>query len=381
MADADVKQLPFSVARDRNTPIHEQVARGLVRAIRSGYYQPGDRLPGIAETSAQLGISHMPVRQAVASLAADGEIIARRRHGIHVRDAGQHYWRSHVLLVHYSYATYYFAARNHQLEMSLRDNRIRMSRAAVHLADAADAFPQVTTILDGEHIDLAVIAGPPGDLVSLFTSRNVPFIAESDGTGPVPHASASWLFTDAPALEELAGLCVGHKMRSVAIVGAEHAEALLFRRLLSKGGVDCMLCAPAQNNGETGHERQARQGWEIASGLLASPGRRPELIYFADDYLARGGLAAVLATALRVPEQLQIVVHCNRGDVPFFPTPLTRIEPCPDRHGRALASLALAALAAAPQEKAKELRVDAPLVHGATTRFAPTRSARNRRTD
>ena len=54
--------------------------------------------------------------------------------------------------------------------------------------------------------------------------------------------------------------------------------------------------------------------------------RRPDLIYFADDYLAIGGLWALERLGLHAPEDIKVVSLCNYGNVPFYPRPLTRFE-------------------------------------------------------
>ena len=53
---------------------------------------------------------------------------------------------------------------------------------------------------------------------------------------------------------------------------------------------------------------------------------RPDLVCFADDYLARGGLWALERLGLRAPDDVKVVSLCNYGNAPFYPRPLTRFE-------------------------------------------------------
>jgi GntR family transcriptional regulator len=52
-----------------------QIERWLLESISSGELAPGDRLPGERELAGRLGVSRMTLRQALATLAADGVLI------------------------------------------------------------------------------------------------------------------------------------------------------------------------------------------------------------------------------------------------------------------------------------------------------------------
>jgi GntR family transcriptional regulator len=66
-----------------NRSLAQQARDALLEAIRSGAF-PDDRLPPESELSAQLGVSRTTLRAALQSLAADGLISRRRRHGTYV---------------------------------------------------------------------------------------------------------------------------------------------------------------------------------------------------------------------------------------------------------------------------------------------------------
>jgi DNA-binding GntR family transcriptional regulator len=56
----------------------QQVAMVIRDKISDGSYPVGSRLPSIAALGAELGVSHMTVRQALATLADEGVIASRR---------------------------------------------------------------------------------------------------------------------------------------------------------------------------------------------------------------------------------------------------------------------------------------------------------------
>lgn len=59
-------------------PLHAQLYAEMARRIRTGVWQPGERVPSEKSLVAEFGTSRGPVRQALAALRAEGMIIGRR---------------------------------------------------------------------------------------------------------------------------------------------------------------------------------------------------------------------------------------------------------------------------------------------------------------
>ena len=73
---------------------------------------------------------------------------------------------------------------------------------------------------------------------------------------------------------------------------------------------------------------------------------RPELVYFADDNLAFGSLISFAEQGIRVPDDIFVVTHGNRGSALPFACDLAKIEVDPFRLGRETARRALSCLKA-----------------------------------
>ena len=65
-------------------PIWSAIAETLTGEIRGGHYRPGDKLPTEAGLAARFGVNRHTVRHALASLAEDGIVHARRGAGVFV---------------------------------------------------------------------------------------------------------------------------------------------------------------------------------------------------------------------------------------------------------------------------------------------------------
>src|SRR5215510_5563636 len=76
--------LRLELDRSANTPLAEQVRRGITAAIESGVLAPGARLPSWLDLAAQLGVARGTVRTAYEKLAAAQLIEASRATGTRV---------------------------------------------------------------------------------------------------------------------------------------------------------------------------------------------------------------------------------------------------------------------------------------------------------
>lgn len=71
---------PTALPRKRATSLAQAVMNDLSERIRSGVFQPGDRLPTEPEIMAEQGVSRTVVREALSRLQAAG--LAETRHGV-----------------------------------------------------------------------------------------------------------------------------------------------------------------------------------------------------------------------------------------------------------------------------------------------------------
>ena len=86
-------------------------------------------------------------------------------------------------------------------------------------------------------------------------------------------------------------------------------------------------------------------GHKAVSRFLASNCERlPDVILFDDDYLAAGGVVALLQAGIRIPEDVTVVTHANKGDEMLVGIPHCRVENDPFALGDRVAKYVLAVL-------------------------------------
>lgn len=70
--------------RGSERPLYQQLAALLAQDVRAGRWRPGDRLPSESELMQDHGVSRITVRQAIALLVRNGQLVARRGKGTFV---------------------------------------------------------------------------------------------------------------------------------------------------------------------------------------------------------------------------------------------------------------------------------------------------------
>jgi GntR family transcriptional regulator len=81
----DLREITFdAVDRDDPTPLHEQVAGEIRRAINEGEAGPGDRIPQARDLAAVLGVNNNTVLRALRLLRDEGLIEMGRGRAIRV---------------------------------------------------------------------------------------------------------------------------------------------------------------------------------------------------------------------------------------------------------------------------------------------------------
>ena len=77
------------IDRSDPTPLHDQVAAQIRRAIADGEARPGERLPPAHDLAAVMGVNANTVLRAMRVLREEGLLEFRRGHGIRVAGTAQ----------------------------------------------------------------------------------------------------------------------------------------------------------------------------------------------------------------------------------------------------------------------------------------------------
>lgn len=335
-----VKPLPFKLNRDHAQTLSLQIAEGVQRAVWSGYYREGDRLPNLDEMASSLQVARQTVRTAVSDLVQGGLVVARPKRGIEVLSPDSHIFTAHVIHLTRGGMSYYFSARNQTIIDACHSQRVQLSVVDLTDEEFERDHPHTRAVLDGNAIDLALIDGPADGIRNLLRDRSIPYVALSD----LPDAQAAWHFGAdyETALREFARHAQQADIKTIRVC-VNQVMPKVFKSMLGQHGITVQSTI-VEVPREATSEIVERCGYDATTRLIQAYGDQRKAMLFTDDYLARGGLTALLASGIRVPEQWRVASFVNCGHQPIFPVELTRIEVDPIADGRSIAGQAIAML-------------------------------------
>ena len=77
--------MPSPIGRVSKTTLSDDLTERLLQMIRSGDYEPGDRLPAIMQMARSFGVGHPTLREALRKLEVIGAVEIRHGSGVYVK--------------------------------------------------------------------------------------------------------------------------------------------------------------------------------------------------------------------------------------------------------------------------------------------------------
>lgn len=339
----------FVLDRESGRPLSDQLVERLKAAIVRGRYRPGDVLPGIVELAAAADVSEKVARLALRRLSDEGWTRARRHVGsvVLARTGNVVRWRI-LFFSHSPYFCYY----TDQLVSELRTRLIRekggISTIAISRCRGANSYLQLEELLK-EHWDLILENGADAVSRKMIEDSGWPFVVLGSGTQTVPSGAANCVglvdFPSGLAAKDFVQACAARNVRTVVQMICDMGTYDVTERLRIVGVDVRTERTPIGLDPES----VAYGAYSIIDGWFreAKP-HLPDVILFTDDYLAQGGLLALRRHGVRIPEDVSVVSFVNKGHLPIWDQPLTRLEMDPVAHGTLLAKAVRAYLHGKP---------------------------------
>lgn len=325
-------RLPFELDRNSVESLTSQLARGVSQGVSMGFWKPGDILPSLDDFAAATGVSQIVVRHAMRRLAAEGVVHPRPGIGTVVLDSASRIWRGHVVIVDFETRSNFLFSR---VSGILRANLIRANYLPSVVSVAGKEYdPAPLDAVLRQPVSLAVVMGSghghAASTLDLLARMGVPAIAFS----PFPKsfdADAACVsqidFDYAEAWEAFADYCKSAGVRRMAEVWLCDEPPSGLKDAMALRGIVCELWEAIPDDGMDPIENVQNGTTAFFEERLSRPDPTlPDLLYFADDYAATAALVSLLRRGVRIPEDVQVVSHVNRGSAPPFPGGLARIE-------------------------------------------------------
>lgn len=341
------KRPPFTIDRNDARSLLRQVTDGLRLAISDGYYRCGDLLPSSRDLAPALGVSKIVTEAALKRLAAEGLVESRPRVGTVVRDLNAKQWRGHVVLVCPELDTGpYQTTMAESLRTHLNRAGYLFTRATVE-GDGAEGGKYDFSLLDAalaRSVDLAIVLYNRPAIFRHLAKRGVPYTV----VGNVPERPAGAVGvvkTDyTAAVPDFVASCVAAGIRKV----------VQFRLT----GIMCDAAPALRERGiavtTVSVKPDSRKGWFFASEQAGLEGvvryarshtfERDDLVFFASDHMASGGMLALAGMGLSAPDGIRVATWANAGLGPVYFRELSRMEMDPERDGAGVADATLSFL-------------------------------------
>ncbi len=312
----------------KRVPLHKQISDQLRREILADC-QVGERFGSQNELSRRFGVSTLTVREAVNALVQEGLLERRRGSGTYVLDTSA--GKAIAILVELDItegtASHFYLGIVRSLEEYF-SQRGHVARTYIGHAEA----------MQPEHVELPTskafwddyerdqIAGvvhvgyyPTPRFTSLMDAKNIPQATRLESVYLIDYKLIAKAAAEA---------IVAAGARRIALIQhASHEQSIA--TVLARHGLELNADWVGQVSGGGQFETATaafRHIWQ------AGP-VRPDGLIVMDDVLYRGLAPMLLANGIRVPQDLAVVSHANRGDPqPLIPEPI-RIEIDPEECG------------------------------------------------
>ena len=342
-------KMPFQVNRALRDGIETQVTDGLRMAILSGFYKPGDMLPTILDFAHGLGVSIRAPQAALRALTREGLVSPRQRRGTMVVGPRPGVFHGRVLVVHPDYnPVYYNTTLETHLCARLTDAGYLATSTVVrpvgkfHGEPEKERFDMRKLEIDLQQTTaLAILIGSHPLIERVVSDSGTPFV-EIGLTRPRVPGCAGFVGLDlAGSLPAIVARLRERKARhlvEVAIRESDFLDVDTLRGACPK--LEKLVLWPEPDRPVT-QERFVRLALDTFAARYRTRADLPDAFLFADDYLARGALLALLSAGFRTGRDVFAMSLANRGIEPVHPDPIDLIVRDPERHADAVADAVL----------------------------------------
>ena len=340
MKSAEKSYIPDSVDRGNPRPLNEQVYDEICRAIVEKRLVPGDILPKRERLAEAFGVGVNTVRQAVERLVAEKIIVSRPRVGCQIAPDVPLFFCGKILYVLTEFSGAYAAGMfRAALENEFMRSGYRLFAVNVDWKGDRHFAQKVLKAALAERPDFVIVNTCPfgeTEALRLIVRSGIPYVTLNGRRKRCGNLIAAFQNDFSAAVADLLSACKRSRVMSIAQFDFGEHSFIDISRPFEQCGINVERVSLALD--EVFSRLEAIQDSAVAATRRWSSRRAmPDLIFFCDDYIARGALPVLLEQGVKVPSDVRIVTLANRGFPPAFTHPLDAIEFDPAVAGRTLA--------------------------------------------
>ena len=355
-----MKRIPFVLDRAQRGTLAEQMAEGLKRAIRSGVYRKGDRLPSVRDLVAHFGVSSKVPVAAFKILSEEGLVEAVPNRGSVVRELRTPVWKGYVCVVTSADFSYSTAMLTSRIRNALSAAGFLFTEVVVQRLEGGRLDMGTLDYVLEQPLDFAVILDKSRQLAARIEKAGVPFVSAANDEALFSMCRCVYAYDMETVYRKFAGHCRKRKDKHALCVVKRPGESEKLQAALCKAGVMTEeWCLYPRRQGRGRLEILRRSAFNAFEARLAE-GKEwlPDVICFTDDYLAAGAMAALCAHGVRFPKDVHIATVANIGNVPVFAGEFDRFEFNQEKCGEMIADAVLSGLSGKKLPRQLRLPVD-----------------------
>ena len=334
----------------KSATIHEQLVEILRKEIRAKY-KVGDRIPSLSQLAKRFGISPLTARIAVVSLTEEGLIERRPGSGCYVVDRRQ----GKPMGVYVAFdvfqpqVSFFFRKLTGQLRAELEQHGCRVQFYVEKTMPGAETnapcLEFVEDIQTGRLAGAAVIGlWPMPWWTGPVEKAQIPVVGIKFNDEPLPCYQHAVVLNYPAMVADAIRHILQAGRRRIAILGWQSGRnglqwfddhAPVARQLLDAQGV---ALRSEWIRGDL-HPNMIGAGWEEFREIWGAHVEKPDALVVCDDILFRDVIPAIMELGIRVPEELLVITHANKGSNIVCPFPVVRLEYDPDRVAKTMAEL------------------------------------------
>lgn len=367
----------------QKTPdLPERISESLRREITSRY-KPGDRIQTIRSLCQHYDVSVNTMRAALSILAREGILEMWQGSGIYVREQTDQRPVGVLMELDFSIPdmSYFWRRVTQQVRQRLNEhgfpNRLYAGFAQPGENLDRPTCPEFLDDIANNRLSgvIVAISGVTPEWTDSLRQRNVPIVGHWGRLDYEYAVDLDYVEMIREATRRL--IAAGRRKLALIAWASQVTGPDLRRRREMLAAFSGVLAQHRIDLNERWvrldyHPHQTGGAWEEFREIWTGSDEKPDGLLVTDDFLFRGAARAIMELGIRVPDQLMVIAHANRGAIDEYPFPLWRMVVDPDAHGRAQADMMIALLRRQPVPQAEVILPVEFVGPGALTEGAET---------
>ena len=316
----------------------DEIAEVLRGELQGGRYRAGDVLPSVDSLRKRFGAGEFAVRHALQRLRDERLVALKQGIGTVATGAALSTWKGRIAFIAVDTSASYFRQKL-AIQLAKRFRGAGWDFAPIFIEQNKDGLMDVSQIRRSaaNGLDFAILITDQSQVAEACDSLSIPYVVLNGYMRDFPNARAVIREDFRRCFSELIRTMRARKVKTLLEFDIERKMDRSFKNQLFESGIAVrrVLCK-WQNEKPLYLGEVKRLGYDAVAGFFADESHRahlPDAILFDDDYMAEGGIAALLGCGLRIPEDVKVVTYSNSGNEPVAGVALARIDNDPVSYG------------------------------------------------